>query len=76
MTDREKNIMADAFYWLRDHSDPPTGDAAPAWWDEAATAMQTLDAKHGRHPLVLRIMPALYSYVAEVSQYQKAGVNR
>ena len=50
MTNDEKNIMADMFYYLRDHN-------------AAADIGKLVDAKWKNHPLAMRIGVAMYEYL-------------
>ena len=66
MTTEEKEVMADMFYFLRDHSDPPAigTDACVAFWKKAAEDIGTLvGRKWNNHPLAMGIGVALYEYL-------------
>lgn len=66
MTNDEKNIMADMFYYLRDHNDPPAvgTDGCTAFWKKAAADIGKLvDAKWKNYPLAMRIGVAMYEYL-------------
>ena len=66
MTAEEKDIMADMFYFLRDHADPPAvgTDACTSFWETAAKDIGALVAqKWNNHPLAMGIGIALYSYL-------------
>lgn len=56
MTNDEKNIMADMFYYLRDHNDPPAvgTDGCTVFWEKAAADIGKLvGAKWKNHPLAM-----------------------
>ena len=74
MTREESDIMKDAFFFLRDHIEPPAkGDpACDSFWDQATRQITELGAKWNNHPLALEVLPAIYSYIETKSQ-QKAG---
>ena len=66
MTPEEKEIMADMFYFLRDHNDPPAigTDACISFWEKAADDIGALvGGKWKNHPLALDIGVALYGYL-------------
>ena len=66
MTPEEKEIMADMFYFLRDHNDPPAvgTDACVEFWEKAANDISSLVGKKWKnHPLALDIGVALYGYL-------------
>ena len=74
MTREENDIMRDAFYYLRDHIDPPAKGAPDykAFWEQAARQISELGAKWNNHPLALEILPAIYSYI-ELKSTRKEG---
>lgn len=74
MTREESDIMKDAFFFLRDHIDPPAvGDSAcESFWEQAARQLSELGAKWNNHPLALEVLPAIYSYI-ETKSRRKAG---
>ena len=66
MTNEEKAIMADMFYYLRDHNDPPpvSGDDCLTFWEKAADDIAKLvGGKWRNHPLALDLGIALYGYL-------------
>ena len=66
MAPEEKDIMAEMFYFLRDHNDPPAmgTDACIAFWEKAATDIGKLvGGKWNNHPLAMEVGTALYSYI-------------
>jgi len=65
MTHEENEIMRDAFFFLRDHIDPPAKGtpASKVFWDRAAQEISELGAKWNNHPLALEVLPAIYSYI-------------
>ena len=68
MTPEENGIMADMFYFLRDHADPPPAGskASPAFWKKAAKDISELvDAKWKSHPLAMALGMALYGYLEQ-----------
>ncbi|MBE5798239.1 MAG: hypothetical protein E7327_12835 [Clostridiales bacterium] len=74
MTREESDIMKDAFFFLRDHIDPPAvgTPACDAFWEQAARQLSELGAKWNNHPLALEVLPAIYSYI-ETKCKRKAG---
>ena len=74
MTPEENGIMRDAFYFLRDHIDPPPvgTDACVAFWEQAAKDLGNVAATWKNHPLATRILIAIYDYL-EMKCKQKAG---
>ena len=66
MTTEEKGIMADMFYFLRDHNDPPAVgiDTCDVFWRKAAKDISVLvSAKWNNHPLAMDMCVALYKYL-------------
>ena len=66
MTTEEKEIMADMFYFLRDHSDPPAArtEACAVFWKTAARDIGILVSKKwNNNPLAMDIGIALYGYL-------------
>ena len=66
MTDEEKAIMGDMFFFLRDHNDPPAvgTEACISFWKTAAEAISTLvEKKWNNHPLAMDLGIALYGYL-------------
>ena len=66
MTNEEKDIMADMFYFLRDHNDPPAvgTDECTAFWEKAAVDIGKLvGEKWKNHPLAMEVGVALYGYI-------------
>ena len=75
MTPEEKDIMADMFFFLRDHNDPPAvgTDACIVFWEKAAEDIgELVGKKWNNHPLALEVLPAIYSYI-ETKCKRKAG---
>ncbi|MGX8705609.1 MAG: hypothetical protein ACSW8J_03425 [bacterium] len=74
MTREESDIMKDAFFFLRDHIDPPANGtpACAAFWEQAARQLSELDTKWNHHPLALEVLSAIYSYI-EYKCKRKAG---
>ncbi|MBQ6325759.1 MAG: hypothetical protein IJI26_06800 [Clostridia bacterium] len=70
MTREENEIMRDAFFFLRDHIDPPAkgSPASNVFWDRAAQEISELGEKWNNHPLALEILPAIYSYIESKSK--------
>ena len=74
MTREENDIMKNAYYFLRDHIDPPargTPECA-GFWDEAAQKLTDLGIKWKNHPLAVEVLTAIYSYI-EQKWNQKTG---
>ena len=66
MTNEEKDIMADMFYFLSDHNDPPAvgTDECTAFWEKTAADIGKLvGEKWKNHPLTMEVGVALYSYI-------------
>ncbi len=66
MTPEENGIMADMFYFLRDHNDPPAigTDACSLFWEKAAKDIEELvGGKWKNHPLAMALGIALYEYI-------------
>ena len=66
MTNEENEIMRDAYYFLRDHNDPPAlgTDACTLFWQRAAKAVSALvSGKWHNHPLATEIMLGIYNYL-------------
>ena len=66
MTPEEKGIMADMFYFLRDHNDPPAAgsDDCTAFWEKAAKDIgELVGGKWKNHPLAMALGIALYGYI-------------
>ena len=74
MTREESDIMKDAFFFLRDHIDPPaTGSPeCDVFWEKATQQLSDLGVKWNNHPLALEVLPAIYSYI-ETKCKRKAG---
>ena len=76
MTPEEKEIMADMFYFLRDHNNPPAigADACVAFWEKAADDIGVLvGGKWKNHPLALDIGVALYGYLEKKCKAKGGG---
>lgn len=66
MTQTEKDIMKDAFYYLKDHADPPKGQAASeAFWAKAAADLAEAGQKWEHHPLAVEVLTAVYLYIEQ-----------
>lgn len=64
MTQTEKDIMKDAFYYLKEHADPPKGQAASeAFWTKAADDLNEAGLKWNHHPLAVGVLTAVYLYI-------------
>ena len=66
MTPDEKAIMADMFYFLRDHADPPangTEDSVSFWKDTAKEISRLVCGKWHNHALAIAVGTALYDYL-------------
>lgn len=76
MAPEEKDIMADMFYFLRDHNDPPAvgTDACIPFWEKAAVDIGKLvGEKWKNHPLAMEVGIALYGYLEKKCK-AKGGV--
>ena len=66
MTNEEKAIMGDMFYFLRDHNEPPPTDSesSAAYWEKTADDISNLvGLKWRNHPLAMAVGVALYEYL-------------
>ena len=75
MTPEEKGIMADMFYFLRDHNDPPVAgsNACTSFWEKAAKDIgELVGGKWKNHPLAVALGIALYGYI-EAKDKAKEG---
>ena len=66
MTNEEKSIMGDLFYYLRDHCDPPTNGSVESrpFWDRAAEdILRMVHDRWHNHPLAVEMGTAVYSYL-------------
>ena len=76
MTPEEKDIMADMFYFLRDHNDPPAvgTDACTVFWEKAAKDIGSLvGTKWNNHPLAMDLGIALYGYIEKKCKAKGGG---
>lgn len=76
MTPEEKEIMADMFYFLRDHNDPPANstDECITFWEKAADDIGALvGRKWNNHPLALDMGVALYGYIEKKCKAKGGG---
>ena len=65
MTPEESGIMRDAFYFLRDHINPPPlgTDECPVFWEQAAKDLAAAAAPWKDHPLATGVLIAIYEYL-------------
>lgn len=73
MTREENDIMRDAFYYLRDHNNPPAPgtDQAQAFWQKAAKDASDLVGKTwNNHPLAVSVMLGIYGYLEKKGQQE------
>ena len=76
MTNEEKAIMGDMFFFLRDHNDPPAigTDACTVFWEKAAEDIGALvGTKWNNHPLAMEIGIALYNYLEKKCKAKGGG---
>ena len=76
MTPEEKEIMADMFYFLRDHCDPPAvgTDECTIYWQNAAKDIGTLVGKKwNNHTLAMDVGMALYGYLEKKCKAKGGG---
>lgn len=69
--------MADMFYFLRDHINPPAigTDACTAFWEQAARDIGNLvGGKWKNHPLAMSMGIAIYEYLEKKCK-AKGGVD-
>ena len=77
MTPEEKDIMADMFFFLRDHNDPPAvgTDACIVFWEKAAEDIgELVGKKWNNHPLAMKLGLALIVYIEDKSKGDVNGV--
>ncbi len=77
MTNEEREIMADLFFFLREYSEPPAAgtDSSTLYWARAAQDMHVLvDCKWKKHPLAMELGIALYQYL-EAKSKAKGGAS-
>ena len=71
MTNEEREIMADMFYYLNNHSDPPAMNAPDCveFWTKAGRDLTELVSKKwNNHPLALKLGCALIVYIEDKSK--------
>ena len=71
MTQDERNIMADMFYFLRDHCDPPPPGMkeSVSFWEKASNDIAELvGRKWNNHPLARNVGVVLYDYIGDKSK--------
>ena len=75
MTQTENDIMKDAFYFLRDHAEPPPigGAGSDAFWARTAAELSEMGVKYENHPLALEVFPAIYTYIETKQKNRKKG---
>ena len=69
MTEKETEIMRDAFRYLKAFSDVPRLDdpGCDAFWAKAASVLAEAGAKWRHHPLVVKAFIGIYEYL-EIKQ--------
>lgn len=68
MTPEENNIMRDAFYFLRDHINPPaigTDECAEFFSRAAQELSQLVSVTWNNHPLAQHVMMGIFDYLGE-----------
>lgn len=76
MTNEENDIMRNAYYFLRDHNDPPAigTEACTVFWQEAAKDVSELvSGKWHDHPLATEVMLGIYSYLEKKCKKKGGG---
>ena len=76
MTNEERGIMADMFYYLRDHNEPAAKgtNAAITFWERATKDMGALIGEKWRnHPLAMEVGTALWNYLEVKYNAQDGG---
>ena len=66
MTNEEKDIMRDAYYFLRDHSNPPpigTDECAEFFLKAVNDLTQLISATWKNHPLAQLVVMGIYEYL-------------
>lgn len=61
----EREIMRQAYLFFSHHSEPPVNHdvTAVAWWSETALEAGQLDAQWRGHPLMRKMLLAIYEYL-------------
>lgn len=74
MTPEENGIMRDAFYFLRDHIDPPPlgTEECNTFWIQAAKDLAQVSYTWKNYPLATCVLMAIYDYL-DWKCKQKAG---
>lgn len=65
LTFEEREIMRNAFVFLRNHCNPPANQDENAcdWWMQAAEEAGQVCGAWNNHPLAIEVFVALYSYI-------------
>ena len=77
MTNEEKDIMRDAYYFLRDHSNPPpigTDECAEFFLKAVNDLTQLISVTWKNHPLAMELGISLYSYLEKKCKAGSAEV--
>ena len=68
LSEAETQIFRAAYRYLAAHpSPPPMSDQAATlvWWDTAAKDIAAVSASWNNHPLIIRMLAAIYEYLEE-----------
>lgn len=66
MSETETQIFRAAYRYLAAHASVPITDST-AWWEHAAKDMSELGEHWNHHPLMTKLMLAIYEYLEEVA---------
>ncbi|MGN0764400.1 MAG: hypothetical protein ACI4MK_13465 [Aristaeellaceae bacterium] len=68
MSEAETQIFRAAYRYFAAHpSPPPMSDQAASlvWWETAANDIAAVSASWNNHPLIIRLLAAIYEYLEE-----------
>ena len=78
MTENERAVMSAAYRYLDEYSKPPVKGSPGygAYWEKACERMSEIALEHKNHPLALKVLAGIYSYLDEKSKAidRKAGI--
>lgn len=67
-TNTEDRIFREAYRYFRAHPTPPPmtdTDASAVWWQAAADDISKVSAGWHNHPLMIKLLVAIYEYLEE-----------
>ena len=73
MTRDENGVMEDAYYFLRNHDDPPSRGSLGEmpYWEKAVNDMIAVVNKWNSHPLAVEIMVGVFNYLEEKARRRR-----